>query len=80
MSAIVNHIQRKDNPHNVTKVQVGLDKIENFPLASRQEVIDLSREDRYIDATRTDWVQEAFDNYLETLGLIDSDGNLVTNA
>lgn len=78
MSAIVDHINRKDNPHNVTKAQVGLNHLQNFPLADRNEVLALSRNDRYIDAARTDWVQEAFDNYLVTKGLVDAEGNLQT--
>lgn len=76
MSLITDHINNHNNPHGVTKAQVGLGDVQNFPLASKAEVVDLSRNDRYIDAKRTDWVQEAFDQYLVTLGLVDSDGKL----
>ncbi|MEC1613259.1 phage baseplate upper protein [Bacillus mojavensis] len=31
------HANRKDNPHNVTKAQVGLDKVENVQQATKQE-------------------------------------------
>src|SRR5699024_8981456 len=29
------HIKNKENPHEVTKAQVGLDYVENFPIATK---------------------------------------------
>src|SRR5699024_4718521 len=32
-----NHLSSTDNPHNVTKTQVGLGNVPNFPLASQAD-------------------------------------------
>lgn len=75
--SIQSHIQRKDNPHNVTKEQVGLGNVQNYPLATREEVMALERNDRYIDARNNAWVQEAFDAYLKRVGIVDENGQMV---
>lgn len=42
------HIQDKDNPHEVNKEQVGLDNVENYPVASLEEALAGVRTDRYL--------------------------------
>lgn len=47
--AIVNtHELRKDNPHEVTKVQVGLGSVQNFGLATDQEAITGAVNNKYM--------------------------------
>lgn len=70
------HIQRRDNPHGHTLESLGLDEILPYPIATRDEVIALSRDDRYVDTTAVDWIKDAFTQYLIDLGLADQDGNL----
>lgn len=79
--SIQTHIARVDNPHRVTKEQLDLGNVENFSLASRQEVIDLARTDRYIDFENIDWVNEAFIQYMKDIGVMDENGdyNLLPN-
>lgn len=67
MTALQDHIADLNNPHNVTKTQVGLGNIENYPTATTQEAIDGVANDRYMDATKT---QEAIDARIAALGLI----------
>lgn len=46
------HANRTDNPHNVTKAQVGLSSVENLPLASQQEAELGASNARYMTALR----------------------------
>lgn len=69
------HIARTDNPHQVTKEQLGLGNVQNYPVATREEVIALTATDRYIDFNNMSWVSEAFVNYMFELGIIDENGN-----
>lgn len=75
--SIQTHIQRRDNPHNVTLTQINLDQLLPYPLATQAEIMALTRDDRYIDATATQWIRDAFVKYLQDLGLADADGNLI---
>ena len=45
---IVQHLIDENNPHNVTKLQVGLGLVENLPLASEQDIADKNPVDKYI--------------------------------
>ena len=71
------HIADKNNPHQVTKEQAGLGEIENFPLATKAEVIALEAEDRYVDINNIEWINEAFIEYLKRIGLADDNGDLL---
>lgn len=76
--SIQDHIARRDNPHGLTKAQVGLSNVFNFRLATREEVIAMERNDLYVDFNNSQWVSEAFRNYMFTLGIIDENGNYTT--
>lgn len=69
-NTILPHSIRRDNPHNVTKDQVELSHIENYPMATREEIMALVRDDRYIDVSDTDAVDEAFTKYMISLGIL----------
>ncbi len=63
------HADRTNNPHNVTKVQVGLGNVENLPLASESEAIAGSRNDRYMTPLTTyqmvsEYVGEGMNNHI----------------
>lgn len=45
---LANHVSDTNNPHAVTKTQVGLGSVENFPLATTVEAEASSRNDRYM--------------------------------
>ena len=45
---IIRHLVDINNPHDTTKYQVGLGNVENLPLATDQEVLDLSPVDKYV--------------------------------
>lgn len=47
------HGQRTDNPHQVTKSQIGLFNVENYLIATAQEARDGDRNDRYMTPLRT---------------------------
>jgi len=68
--AIEEHIASKTNPHNLTREQIGLGNIYDLPLASRDDIIGLERDDVYIDSLDTEFVTDAFAYYLYRLGLI----------
>lgn len=48
-----NHVQDRNNPHGVTKTQVGLSNVENYALASQLEAEQGLRNDRYMTPLRT---------------------------
>lgn len=50
---IGDHATNVDNPHEVTKEQVGLGEVENFPIASLQEAQEGDAEDRYMTPRTT---------------------------
>ncbi|MCO6704833.1 hypothetical protein [Streptomyces sp. CHB9.2] len=47
------HVNDKNNPHNVTKGQVGLDQVQNFPLANITEAQQATLNTRYMTPVRT---------------------------
>lgn len=75
--SLQSHIQRRDNPHGLTLAKLGLDNLQPYPLATREEILALVRDDRYIDATASEWIKDAFTQYLIDLGLADEEGNLL---
>lgn len=46
------HEDRFDNPHQVTKTQVGLNMVENYPIATQQQAIDGLSNDSYMTPLR----------------------------
>lgn len=42
------HIADKNNPHDVTKAQVGLSQVENYPVATPQQATDMVATDAYV--------------------------------
>jgi hypothetical protein len=52
------HVNNKNNPHEVTKAQVGLGSVDNFQTASRTEAIDGTSNARFMTPLRT---KEAID-------------------
>lgn len=56
--AVTTHTSDTDNPHNVTKFQVGLGDVENYTLASKSEAEVGSMSNRYMSPLRT---KEAID-------------------
>ena len=67
--ALTNHIQNENNPHNVTKTQVGLGSVENYSVASANEAKAGNVNNKYMTPQR---VKEA----VEGFGVI-SDGNTI---
>lgn len=47
------HINNKSNPHVVTKTQIGLGSVENYPPATLSEAVDGLRNDRYLTPSTT---------------------------
>ena len=48
LAALQTHIDDSDNPHEVTKAQVGLSEVANLPLATNQEVQSKTAVDKYV--------------------------------
>lgn len=55
----VDHIERKDNPHNVTKSQVGLGSVSNYPVATKEQAEAGTDNDKYMTPLRTKEAIEA---------------------
>lgn len=52
-TALSSHTENRDNPHAVTKVQVGLGEVVNAPMATDQEAIDGVLTNRYMNPATT---------------------------
>lgn len=73
LPVIAAHTNRIDNPHGVTKTQVGLGSVENLPLATQAEAVAGSRNDRYMTPLSTyqmvsQYVGEGMNNHISDLG------------
>ena len=68
-TALINHINNKSNPHNVTKEQIGLGSVSNYGVASQQEAQNGSVDNKYMTPLKTKQAVEAY-------GVI-SDGNTI---
>lgn len=68
-AAINDHKNNKNNPHSVTKSQIGLENVENLGLADTNEAKQGSTNSKYMTPLRT---KEAINAYSVT-----SDGNLI---
>ncbi len=51
---VTDHMNSRDNPHMVTKKQVGLEYVQNFPMANETEAAEGLRSDRYMSPKSTD--------------------------
>lgn len=51
---VSDHMNSRDNPHEVNKFQVGLGQVQNFPMANKTEAADGLRSDRYMSPKTTD--------------------------
>lgn len=56
---ITDHMSNRDNPHQVTKVQVGLGQVQNFPMANATEAAEGLRSDRYMSPNATNIAVQA---------------------
>lgn len=45
---LTSHVENEDNPHNVTKAQVGLDSVENYGIANETQAVDSDDNARYM--------------------------------
>lgn len=63
-SLLEQHVSDKSNPHEVTKTQVGLGNVENYPIASQSDMNSGTRNDRYATPLR---VKQAIDEHAGTL-------------
>jgi hypothetical protein len=73
-SNFAQHIADKANPHSVTKDQVGLDQVQNFPLANISEAQAGSLNTRYMTPVRT---KNFVDSYM--VPLLDTHRNDLNN-
>lgn len=69
------HMTQTTNPHLVNKEQAGLGLVQDIGVASRDDVLALTRNDCYVGDDPT-VVKEAFVNYLNSLGLTYIDGQI----
>ena len=51
---VTDHMNSRENPHNVTKTQIGLEFVQNYPMANLAEAADGLRSDRYMSPKTTD--------------------------
>lgn len=68
--SIQQHVTRKNNPHNTNKEHVGLSNIQNYPKATVSEIMELERDDRYINIPDLGTVDDSFRAYMVSLGLV----------
>ena len=73
------HTTRTDNPHQVTKAQVGLSNVENYRIASELEARGLSRTDRYLTPAVLSPVLDEFRTNLENYFFNSEDSPLEVN-
>lgn len=70
-TALTTHVDDINNPHQVTKTQVGLGNVDNFPTANGIEAVDPSVENRFMTPARTlqaiQATAQSFDTQLQAL-------------
>ena len=71
---IQGHIDDRDNPHGVTKADLGLDKVDNLPIASDEEALNGDPVDRYLTPAKLKLV---FQGALMRRGYMDSNGKVI---
>lgn len=68
---IINHINDRDNPHNLTKEDLELGQLRNLPIASLEESLQASKRDLYLTPLR---LKALFDGFLIRKGLMSRNG------
>ena len=64
---VKDHTVDFNNPHNVTKDQLGLDKVQNHPIASVDDIINANSKQRYMTPLRT---QQQVEEALKSVELV----------
>lgn len=57
-NAFTAHAGNRNNPHGVTKAQVGLGLVQNFPMATEQEALQGTADDRYMSPLTVRYIVE----------------------
>jgi hypothetical protein len=68
------HIENTDNPHQVSKADVGLELIENYPIATQDEAIAGEVNERYITPYTLKYL---FNGLLRRRGLMDEKDRVI---
>lgn len=71
---IAQHVADLDNPHKVTKSQLGLSGIENYPIATQAQALAGDIDNLYLTPAR---LQDLFDGILQRENLIDANRNVI---
>ena len=71
---IQSHIDNFENPHNVTKEHIGLELIENYPIATKEEAYDGVIDERYITPYTLKYL---FNGLLRRRGLMDEKDRVI---
>jgi len=71
---IQSHIDDRDNPHNIDKGDVGLSKIDDFPVASDAEALAGAPNNRYLTPAKLKLV---FKGVLMRRGHMNADGEVI---
>lgn len=53
ITGITAHVQRTDNPHQVNKVHVGLERVQNLPVATKAQATAGTSNSAYMTPMRT---------------------------
>ena len=69
MSDFQDHIDRQDNPHRLTLETFNIKHLINYPLATRDQMMDGVSNDTYATSR---FINESFQSTLERLGILDS--------
>lgn len=73
-SSVQAHIDSRSNPHNITKDDILLDLVRNYPVAIEQEAFDGTVADRYVTPAS---LKAVFDGVLTRNGMLNAQGNPV---
>ena len=68
------HIEDTNNPHNVTKEDIGLGNVVNNPIATDIEAFEGSAPTHYVTPAK---LRKVFDGILTRQGMMDSNGNVI---
>lgn len=72
--AIQNHINNRDNPHGLTKEDLGLGNVQNFPIATDQECLSGTPGERLLTPAKLKLV---FKGELMRKGYMNEEGNVI---
>lgn len=62
------HPRDKNNPHKDNKASIGLGNLDNYPIATEEEMVDSTRDDRFVTPKQADqfWNYHAVDQDIST--------------